>query len=119
MSEEWWHPQLTDAAWVERVRADYPERTASMSDHEVRATYADGRKYQTTWDHLGDARSEHEALADNWFALRAALRAVLLFYHPGLWDQEQRITWGNLTQHGEATTKVLCDTVRKALGEES
>lgn len=49
--------------------------------------------------------------------LRDALRAVLLFYSPSPWDEKKRNDWFDLTRETEATTKVLCDTVRRALGE--
>lgn len=71
MSQDWWEPVLTDAVWIASVRADYPEDCAGLEDEEVRERYADGQKYQTTWDHLGDAREEYEPLADAFLALRA------------------------------------------------
>lgn len=43
-----------------------------------------------------------------------ALRAVLLFYSPG-WTEERREEWTRLTGHSDATTAVLCETVRRAL----
>ena len=70
MSEQpWWFPVETDAAWVERVRQDYPEQTAGKDDHWVRVKYADGAKYQVLWDHLGDAYEQFEALADAYIDL--------------------------------------------------
>lgn len=45
-----------------------------------------------------------------------ALCAVLLFHSPSLWTDTKRLCWMELTGSSEATTKVLCDTVRKALG---
>lgn len=43
-----------------------------------------------------------------------ALNAVLLF-HGSNWDAEQRFAWHNLTEYAEATTKGLCDFIRKRL----
>ena len=47
--------------------------------------------------------------------LRDACRAVLLFHSGGEWDEERRNEWHALTGEDEATTKILCDTVRRAL----
>jgi len=47
---------------------------------------------------------------------RDALEAVLLFHSESPWDETKRAQWWNLTQSNEATTRVLCDTVRIALG---
>jgi hypothetical protein len=44
-----------------------------------------------------------------------ALRAVLLFYSVD-WTAEKRAEWDRLTG-GEATTRVLCDTVRRVLAK--
>lgn len=66
----WWFPQLTDEAWANRIRADYPER-AKWSDEQIRDQYAEGCKYADTWDHLGDARGAYETLADAYLALLA------------------------------------------------
>lgn len=70
---EWWEPELTDAAWCARIREDYPEKAADMSDEEIRDYYADGQKYATTWDHTGDAYEQFEKLADAYLALRASV----------------------------------------------
>jgi hypothetical protein len=74
--KEWWEPKLTDAAWLERIRADYPEETQNMDDDALRDHYAYGRKYATTWDHTGDAYEQFEALADAYAALAADARMV-------------------------------------------
>lgn len=50
--------------------------------------------------------------------LRTALRAALLFHSGGEWDDAKRQQWQELTGSTEATTKVLCNTVRAALGDE-
>lgn len=74
MSEpEWWEPTLTDDKWIARVREDFPDECADLSDDAVREKYAGGQKYQTLWDNLGDAKEEHERLADAFLALRLAL----------------------------------------------
>ena len=68
----WWFPQLTDDAWIARIRAEYPEDMDGLDDEAVRDGYADGMKYADTWDHLGDARHSYEHLADAYLALLAA-----------------------------------------------
>ena len=45
-----------------------------------------------------------------------ALEAVLLFHSASPWDEAKKTAWWNCTQSNEATTRVLCDTVRLALG---
>jgi hypothetical protein len=67
-------PTLTDAAYVARLRKDYPERCDGKGDEEVLAYYNPaGHKYVecTLWDHLGDAAYDYERLADAYLALRA------------------------------------------------
>ena len=77
MSErEWWEPVVTDEEWLAEKRADYPDECAGLDDDDVREKYADGLKYQTLWDNLGDARDEHEALADAYLALRAEVERL-------------------------------------------
>ena len=55
--------------------------------------------------------------------MHEALEAVLLFHRPGHWNAAKRERWKNLTTNTrwtkgrEATTKVLCDLVREALGD--
>ena len=44
-----------------------------------------------------------------------ALEAVLLFYTVGPWDEAKKTRWWNLTQTNEATTKNLCDNIRKVI----
>jgi len=47
---------------------------------------------------------------------RDVLEAVLLFHSASPWTEAKREQWLALTQTTEATTRVLCDTVRIALG---
>jgi hypothetical protein len=49
----YWFPKLTDAEWIARVRADYPEKTEGMSDEWVRVA-TNMRTHGTTWA-LADA----------------------------------------------------------------
>lgn len=45
-----------------------------------------------------------------------ALEAVLLF-HGGQWDKDIHARWRNITKTNDATTKALCDHIRKVLGQ--
>ncbi len=67
MSEEWWEPKVTDAVWIADTRKEYPEDTAELDDDKVRDEYANGCKYEVTWDHIGDAYEEYEQLANAYF----------------------------------------------------
>ena len=67
--EEWWFPQLTDGAWIARIRSDYPEETERFDDEDIREEYANGWKYADTWDNLRDARNAYEKLADAYLEL--------------------------------------------------
>lgn len=73
MSEEkqWWEPVLCDAKWVEEIRKDYPEKS-DMDDDELKDYFNDDRKYQITWDHVGDAYEQYEKLADAYLILKQA-----------------------------------------------
>lgn len=52
--------------------------------------------------------------------MELALQAVLLFHDAETWDGDKRLVWANITKEilgecREATTKTLCDIVRKVL----
>jgi hypothetical protein len=47
--------------------------------------------------------------------LLEACRATLLFHADGPWDEAKQGEWFNITQHPEATSRILCDTVRAAI----
>lgn len=73
-------PTPTDAAYIKRLREDYPERCDGKSDDEVMAYYNPSEfKYVecTLWDHVGDAAYDFERLADAYIALREATRKHL------------------------------------------
>ena len=69
----YWFPEVCDKAYCKRLREDYPEKASGMTDEELIAHYADGNKYATTWDHVGDAYQDYEPLADSFLAMKAAL----------------------------------------------
>ena len=76
-SGDHWVPVPIDAAYLARLRSDYPEH-ASESDEELLDYFnEDGGKYATLWDHVGDAHSDYEPLADAYFALRAYLSRAM------------------------------------------
>ena len=47
--------------------------------------------------------------------LRDALRLPLLFHKGGEWKAEDKELWFDITKSTEATTKVMCDHIRKVL----
>ena len=47
-----------------------------------------------------------------------ACNAVLMFYRAGQWTRDDGIAWKKLVGADEATTKVLCDFVRAAIGDD-
>ena len=49
------------------------------------------------------------------YTVTTALEAVLLFHSDSPWDTHKSNRWLALTGTTDVTTKVLCDTVRKAL----
>lgn len=74
--DEWWYPIRMDAAYVERLRRDYPDGTAGKDDATVRADYDSCEKYEHSWDHQGEAYDQFEPLADAFLLLES--RAVEL-----------------------------------------
>lgn len=44
-----------------------------------------------------------------------ALELVLLFYTGGPWDDKAKALWLSITGNEEATTKSMCDYIRKVL----
>ena len=81
---KWWWPEKTDEVWAQRIRDDYGI-TEAIDDDLIREDYADGRKYAITWDHVGDAYSEYEKLADSHAVLVKALEEIAK-NSSGLWD---------------------------------
>ncbi len=49
--------------------------------------------------------------------LQSCGQATLLFHRGAYWNNESAVEWKRLTGAEEATTKTLCDAIRKALGE--
>lgn len=72
----YWFPTLVDKPYFDQLRKDYPDN-AHMSDEELHEYYANGAKYSTTWDHIGDAYEDFEPLADAFLTLLDACKAAL------------------------------------------
>lgn len=69
-------PTPVDAAYIQRLRKDYPETCDGHDDEWVMDNYnPGGAKYVecTLWDHVGDAAYDFERLADAYLALRASV----------------------------------------------
>lgn len=49
--------------------------------------------------------------------LKDAARLTLMFHAGGPWDGERAAEWTRLTGHKDATTKILCDFIRKAIAK--
>lgn len=56
-----------------------------------------------------------QGLLREFRARQFALEATLLFHSGQPWDKEKSSKWFQLTKSYEATTKVLCDHIRKVL----
>ena len=77
MSERpYWFPVLCDAAYFARLRKDYPEKS-HMSDDELHEYFNHGLKYQNLWDHVGDAYSDYEPLADSYLEVLSELNSLV------------------------------------------
>jgi hypothetical protein len=70
----------------------------------------DGTEHATGLDCL-------DAMEKDRDRMRAALNLVLTFYGAPYWDPDLRSDWKEATGSDEATTKVLCDHIRKVLAE--
>ena len=72
----WWYPQKINADYFQQIRDDYYDKT-DWSDEEISGWLGlgDTQKYVTTWDHIGDAYSEYEPLADAFFELKTQLES--------------------------------------------
>lgn len=49
--------------------------------------------------------------------LEEALCLVLEFHNPAPWTAERRLMWKTITGSDDASTKAMCDHIRKVLGE--
>lgn len=72
----YWFPVLTNNDWVEHTREVCPLSTSYMNDEEVRAEFAEGRKYCVHWDNINDAYDCYEKLADAYLAVIAEMQKL-------------------------------------------
>lgn len=79
--------------------------------------YEDGTRHtcEACVDDLELMRAAMKASDAENEKLRRACEAVLLFYRAVYWDNAAADRWHELTGSREATTRVMCDTVRAAL----
>lgn len=61
------------------------------------------------------AEAEIDRLRAQVAALRDVLLLPLMFYAGGGWMDHHRLRWKEITGSDEATTKVMCDTIRNIL----
>jgi glycosyltransferase A (GT-A) superfamily protein (DUF2064 family) len=61
------------------------------------------------------SRANDIAVANELERLRDALNLVLMFHSGGEWTTADRAQWKHVTGSDEATTKVLCDHIRKVM----
>lgn len=95
------------------------ERQWALSeDHEFQEAMRLARlSVPSGWyDTESQARGVAEAAAFETLKFKRALEAVLLFYSPE-WRGEEQRRWVGLTSTKEATTRGLCDFIRKTLGK--
>lgn len=76
-------------------------------------------------DLSGDSGIEHDAFFEEEAfthldrdELTDALHAVLMFHSEFNWNDDKRAEWKHITGREDATTRTLCDHVRKVLGVE-
>ena len=82
--------------------------TPNDFDVSILSWVEDGAMRQAGKRHDAALRAENERLT-------AACRMVLLFHNAGYWTKANADEWANVTGETDATTRVLCDTVRRAL----
>jgi len=69
-----------------------------------------------TGDHITLRFDEVQGLLREYRERHLALEATLLFHSGQPWDKAKSSRWTQLTKSYEATTKALCDHIRKVLG---
>lgn len=73
----------------------------------------DDERTEALWE---ESRANGRLLAASP-AMKAACEATLLFHSLGPWGEQQRLEWFNLTGMSEATTKNLCEFVRRCIAK--
>jgi hypothetical protein len=77
----------------------------------------DWRSYRSKTSDLQEEVSK--VLRSDFELADGLLRAVLLFHSGSPWDDGKQKEWERLTGKNEVTTKALCDSIRKSLGNEN
>ncbi len=101
-----WDDQFaeSDDERQERWRRIRAHRKANLGRHDAAGEWHSG------------PTGPGEDVRDVCDAYRDALEAVLLFHSASPWTPEKQARWAKLTGEQEATTRALCDAVRRALG---
>lgn len=86
-----------------------------MSDQQIVVKIAE--RIVAIYEGGPDDRDGRELTAAEIAPLVSALRLPLLFHQGGEWTPEHRAEWLKITGHEDATTRVMCDHIRKVLGE--
>lgn len=75
LSEKWWWPKEVDVNTVLRLRSDYPEESYMSNGDLLKRFGYDGHKYEAAglWDHIGDAETDYDRLADALIQLERKL----------------------------------------------
>ena len=111
--------QAQELATLRQELTESNHRRASLTQTLANANQAIADLRAERNDARRTAAMEH-AVAEKALAevaqLRAVAEVVLLFHHGGCWSDENNIRWIELTGSEWATTVVLCNIARKALG---
>lgn len=60
-------------------------------------------------------QNERSDAADEIERLRKLAKLPLLFYRAGYWTSREAVEWESITGEHEATTRIMCDTIRNGL----
>ena len=72
-TKEYWFPKLADHNYCDYLRDEYPDKR-DLNDDDLLRYFGCSSKYVTTWDHIGDAYSDYEPLADAYLKLLEKLK---------------------------------------------
>lgn len=103
----------------ERLKRDIAVQELFLNEkHEALEALSEFDGNADCWAELkkqrDEARSERDALQRQVEELKRAVEAALLFHSAPFWSDLERARWKELTGHDEATTRILCDTLRAA-----
>ena len=93
------------------MRLEHLSRLRAMTDY-----LTNGRMHENPWGlNREDLNAIFAATCEPNPKLIEALEAVLMFHSGEQWDSDRRLQWNNLTECADATTKGLCDFIRRRL----